>query len=744
MNRVNLVVLWHMHQPQYRDPENGRYVLPWTRLHALKDYWGMVKTVEDFPGFHATFNVVPSLGMQLEEYASGKFNEPWFDLAFKEAQELTREDKAEILARAFQVNHERLLSRWPRFLELYEWSQPAGGAQAQVTFTLRDWRDTQLLSQLAWMEETWLKKDKVVSLLASKGKDFTETDKAALKAKQLELLGMILPAYREAAKSGQVEISTTPFYHPILPLICDSDVARVSSPGTPLPRRAFRHPEDAREQLRRAVEYHQRVFGCKPTGLWPSEGSVSDQALTIAAEEGFQWFGTDEGVLGRTLNVGFFRDTQGLPANAERLYKPWRFQLGSKGIAGLFRDHHLSDLIGFVYSRMDGLAAAADLHGRLRYLADRTPSAQPLTICLFLDGENAWEYYPGNGREFLREFYGRIQGDTDFRALTASEAITAAGEIPSIAGIFPASWINANFDVWIGHPEDVAAWELLWDAREAYARAKGAADKGRADAPTESAFKEAMEWLLAAEGSDWCWWFGPEHSTFNDAEFDALYRKLLTAVYLALGQMPPEELAKPIKRRPEHALQLSPTNLLNVSVNGRDTSYFEWLGSGLFSPERRGGSMHGRTFYLHELRYGFAEDRLFVRVEAFAEALAGLEDPEFRITIGAADELTVIVRLERGHLKEFAVEKESVCLLNPTDVAEAAFERFLEVAISSEQINIQGQTRLRLGVALWHGGLPVDVLPAERFLEIPLGEDCFAWPMVPAEKPGNPPASPAL
>jgi len=151
-----------------------------------------------------------------------------------------------------------------------------------------------------------------------------------------------LPIYREAATRGQIEISTTPFYHPILPLICDSDIARVANPGTPLPRRAYRHPEDARVQLRRASEYHKRVFGVKPVGLWPSEGSVSDQTLNIAAEEGFRWFGTDEGVLGRTLNVGFFRDGNGIPANAERMYKPLRVQMGNNGITGLFRDHHLS------------------------------------------------------------------------------------------------------------------------------------------------------------------------------------------------------------------------------------------------------------------------------------------------------------------------------------------------------------------------------------------------------------------
>jgi alpha-amylase/alpha-mannosidase (GH57 family) len=727
MNRVHLAVLWHMHQPQYRDPETARYVLPWTRLHATKDYFGMAEVLKDFPKFHATFNVVPSLVAQLEEYASGKFNEPWFALVFKDADGLTREDKAEILARAFQVNHERLMSRWKRFVELWEWSRPADGAQAQVTFSARDWRDLQVLSQLAWMDESWLEKDEVVSRLASKGRDFTESDKAELKNKILELVGMVLPAYRQAAQRKQVELSTTPFYHPILPLVCDSDIARVANPSTPLPRRAFRRPEDAREQLRRAREYHERVFGEKPAGLWPSEGSVSDQAMAIAAEEGFKWFGTDEGVLGRTLNVGFFRDGTGLPANADRLYQPWCLQTSGKSINGLFRDHHLSDLIGFVYSRMDSKDAARDLHERLRFLGDRVQSPRPLTICIFLDGENAWEYYPGNGREFLREFYGRISSDQDFRALTCSEAIAAAGEVPVTPTIFPASWINANFDVWIGSGEDVAAWELLWDAREIYAQAAESDRAGHADAPTATALRAAYESLLAAEGSDWCWWFGPEHSTENDAEFDALYRKHLTGIYLALGRVPPEELASPIKRQPEHALELAPTGFLHVRADGRDSSYFEWLGAGLYSPERRGGSMHGRVFYLHELRYGFEEERFCVRVDLFPEVLAELEDPEFRVTIAGAEEITVVVKLQRGHLREFAVERGNVCLLNPSEIVEVGFERILEVALRRDALNIAGQTQLRLGVALWHGGLPVDVLPAAGTLAVSLGEEHSAW-----------------
>jgi hypothetical protein len=323
-----------------------------------------------------------------------------------------------------------------------------------------------------------------------------------------------------------------------------------------------------------------------------------------------------------------------------------------------------------------------------------------------------------NGRQFLREFYRRISDDQDFRALTASETIAAAGDVPTTNGIFPASWINANFDVWIGNAEDVAAWELLWDAREAYAHAVDARAKGRTDAPTEEGLKEAQESLLAAEGSDWCWWYGPEHSTANDAEFDALYRKHLTGVYLALGLVAPEELAKPIKKKPERAYQLPPSANLKVKVDGVDSSYFEWLGAGVYSPLQRGGAMHGRVFYLKELRYGFEEERFVVRVECFPDSLAELEDPEFRVVVGAAEELTVVVKLERGRMKEFAVEMNRVCLLKPDTIAVAGFQRTLEVAIWKNALDLKGLTKLKLGVALWHGGLPIDVQ---------LGEENAAW-----------------
>ncbi len=727
MNRVHLVLLWHMHQPQYRDPATGSYLLPWTRMHALKDYWGMVKMLEEFPGVHATFNVVPGLAAQLEEYASGKFDDPGFTLAFQPAEKLTAEDKAELLNRALQVNRENLMRPWPRFVELSEWAQPMGGEEAAKTFTPRDWRDLQVLSQLAWMDPLWRKGDPIVARLAAKGTDFTEADKQALGEKELELMRMVLPEYRRAAERGQIEISTTPFYHPILPLLCDTDVARVANQGTPLPGQPFRYPQDAREQLARARRYHERLFGPAPAGLWPSEGSVSDQALSIAAELGFRWFATDEGVLGRTLGIGFGRDAAGVPENAERLYSPLRIRLGEREIAGLFRDHYLSDLIGFVYTRMDAGAAAEDLHRRLRAIGERVQIGRPLIIPIILDGENAWEYYREAGREFLRQFYGRVQGDPDIRALTVSEALAQAGEIPVSDHISPGSWINANFDIWIGHGEDIAAWDRLREARACYARAEEDHAKGIAEASTEAQLAAAYESLLAAEGSDWCWWYGPEHGTANDAEYDALYRKHLTQVYLALGLPAPDELAEPIKRKPERALVAPPAEFLHVRVDGRESSYFEWLGAGLYSADRRGGAMHGRAALLHELHYGFDERFLYIRVDLLSGALASLGDFEFHVTVRAEDELRIVAAVQHGKLVRYHLERDEACLPAPDERFLAAFHHILEVAIGRELVRLGPRRSLSIGVALWQGGLPLDVLPGEGWLTVALGSEAFAW-----------------
>ena len=718
-----------MHQPQYRDPATGQYVLPWTRLHALKDYWGMVKIMEEFPKVHATFNVVPIMAEQIEEYASGRFKEPWFDIVFAPADSLTPEQKRDALERAFQVN-DNLLRRWERFVKLQSEVRSGGPESCVAHWGTREWRDLQVLSQLAWMDEEYLAKDAVVRELSQKGKDYTEEDKALLMEKQSEILASVLPEYRLAAERGQIEISTTPYYHPILPLLCDTDIAQISNPHTPLPQPPFRYAEDAREQLARARKYHEKCFGKPPVGLWPSEGSVSDQALEIAADLGFKWFATDEGVLGRTLNIGFWRDAGGYPENGPQLYSPWRFQRGPRSMAGVFRDHYLSDLVGFVYSRMGSEAAAEDLYRRIRTIGDREPAGHTATVSLILDGENAWEYFPGNGRDFLRRFYGYLSNDADIRALTVSEAIEAAGEIPKLEGIFPASWISANFDVWIGHPQDVRAWDLLRDARGAFERAKlrGVLNNPFDPSKLTPQGQRAYEAVLASEGSDWCWWYGPEHGSANDGDFDRLYRKHLTDIYNALGEPPPDALAQPIKYAAVAARSEAPTAFLpEVEIDGRESSYFEWLGAGLYAPEQRTAAMHGKQFVLGDFHYGFDAEHFWLRVDPIEQAIAKIPEYQLRVAVWDSRETRITLSVAAGKLQNKIVEHDGICLLRPDELVAAAYGKIFEVGLSRKLFDLRNRRELLVTVALWAGGLPVDILPLEGMLEVALGPESFAW-----------------
>ncbi|MBI3895183.1 MAG: glycoside hydrolase, partial [Acidobacteria bacterium] len=524
--KIRVVLLWHMHQPYYKDLCANFYRLPWTRLHALKDYYGMVAMLDEFPRVHMTFNLVPSLLLQLEDYAAGTAREAMQEIAFKSVETLDREEKLFMLRYFFQANPENLISRYPRYKELYDRMQANESApeRALPFFQTQDLADLQVFSQLSWFDEIFLAEDPGLRALVAKGQRYNRADQQFLERKAQELLQKVFIVYRAASERGQVELSTSPFYHPILPLLCDSNVASQAHPGVRLPRRRFRHPEDARLQLERAIELHRRIFGSTPRGLWPSEGSVSEEMLEICVSLGFRWTATDQRILGNSTGISFYRDPYGALANAERLYAPYCFTTPSGPIQMIFRDQELSDRIGFVYSRIEPHEAAADLLHRIKQ------SASPLLrqgrnalVPIILDGENAWEYFPRNGRPFLRALYTLLSEDGQVECTTVSEALERQGQTEPLRRLVPGSWISANFDVWIGAEEDNQAWDLLSDARDFFAEQEQAASAEQRAL--------ALEEILAAEGSDWNWWYGPEHSTANDPDFDELYRSHLANVY---------------------------------------------------------------------------------------------------------------------------------------------------------------------------------------------------------------------
>jgi len=608
---TTLCFLWHMHQPFYKDLWTGQYKLPWTRLHALKDYAGMVRVLDEFPDVRQTFNLVPSMVAQIAEYAAGTASDPFFECATIPAESLTEAQRTFVLRYFFQANVDKIIRRFPRYLELYE--------RRRDPMSVQDLRDLQVLSQMAWFDEDVLAKDEELQDLIRRGRNYSLRDQDLMTRKQREALSAVLPVYRDFAARGQIEISTTPFYHPILPLLCDSDIAAVSHPGITLPQK-FQYPQDALVQLERARAYIRDILGVTPVGLWPSEGSVSDEALAMAAGCGFTWAASDNGVLSRTL---------GKPAGCEETYQAYTWQQNGREMRMLFRDHYLSDLIGFEYSRMGAEEAADHFLGRIR----ENTGGHDVLVPIILDGENAWEWYEANGRPFLRALYQRISDDPGLQASTVSEALARSDTRP-LDHVAPGSWINANFDIWIGAEEDNQAWNLLLDARRTYEK--------YAPDTMEVARLLAYEELLIAEGSDWCWWYGPEHGSDNRPEFDELYREHLSNVYRALGLEPPARLSYPILQAQEGELHEPPTNPIDVTLDGEVTSAFEWMGAGRFRPDPRSGAMHGGGSVAREMFYGSDGKRLFVRLDAAAQGQLGID----------FESGTAVVRVVSGRIVE--------------------------------------------------------------------------------------------
>ena len=722
MPQTYLMLLWHMHQPFYKDLAEGEYAMPWTRLHALKDYYGMVAMLQEFPSVHMTFNLVPSLIVQIEEYARGEARGRTREVAIKPIRALTPPEREFLLASAFQINRDNLLNRYPRFRELWEKARAMDRQTAARRFTAQDLLDLQVLSQLAWFDEIFLAGDPEIRGLVAKERGYSEEDKSLVRTKELVLLNAILEEYRKALARGQIEVSTSPFYHPILPLLCDSQIAAESHPGVKLPRHRFSHPEDARDQLRGAAELHARVFGQRPKGLWPSEGSVSDQVLSLAAEEGFEWTATDEAVLGRSRQMGFPRQSDGSVQNARVLYCPHRFSSNGRSLSLFFRDHQLSDLIGFVYSRMEADAAAADLHYRIR-AAGRSVTDRPAVVSVILDGENAWEYYRGNGREFLRRFYGRLASDPEVRAVTASEALQAV-QPESLDHVVPGSWINANFDIWIGADEDNRAWDLLSEARDFYAQ------HCQDPQVSEEHRKMAREELWIAEGSDWCWWYGPEHSTANDEEFDLLYRKHLSNIYHLLGGSPADELAVPIKRPRARALTLAPTGRIEPRIDGLVTTYFEWLGAGMYEPDSTSSSMHGAAQFLEALYYGYNDKAVFLRVDFSDGFLKAHPEFEVRVVVDGKTRARLHTSIAANAVRQVEFWKGAEQVRDPLGTGEhvqVAFRRVLEMRLDYTVLGVGPQEQIRLQVSIWAQELPLQIVPQEGWLTLKVTEDLVSW-----------------
>jgi alpha-amylase/alpha-mannosidase (GH57 family) len=724
MTRV--AFLWHMHQPYYEDLVTHEHILPWVRLHGLKDYFGMIALMREFPAVRMTFNLVPSLLVQLEAFAANRARDRYLDVGLKPAAELTPEDTAFIVQNFFHAQRQRMIEPYPRYRELLArrgTAVPADLYAAARRLSVDDLRDLQVWQKLAWIDPLYLEGDSRVRALVAKDRDYSEDDKAALRDIELELLNAAIPAYREAAARGQVELSTSPFYHPILPLLCDTEIYKRTHPDTRTPRHRFVHPEDAREQLDRAVACHERLFGARPVGVWPSEGSVSDAMVPLVEAAGFTWMATDEMILARTLGIAFGRDA-GHVDQPERLYKPYTVRAGGSRVACLFRDHALSDLIGFTYAGWHADAAANDFVGKLveagRRYAARTGGGEA-TIPIILDGENAWEHFEGGGRPFLRALYGRLSAHPELRTVTMQEA--SRQPAAELDGIFPGSWIDANFYIWIGHRDDQLAWSQLADARAALGTPNGDA----------SAAARAREEVLIAEGSDWFWWYGDDHSSEHDLEFDDLFRRHLRNVYRLLGKPIPDELfISNISAGAPPPAERQPAGLLSPVLDGEETTYFEWLGAGLLEVRDTAGAMHQTERHapvLSLLQFGFDRRTLYVRLDGERPLVDLLGDGfEFSLKFFNPSGVRFSVRHEFGRLRglfwDWRAEAPHWVARGPGSAALAA-GTILELAIPVADLAPGPAGDLSFFLAVYLNDTEVERHPAHRPIEAAIPDDRF-------------------
>ncbi len=724
--------VWHMHQPSYHDPESNELVLPWVRLHATKDYLHMVDVLEDFPEVHATFNIVPSMVEQLQGYVAGTLVDRAWEASLR--YPLTSEDKKYIDSLFYSVNRDKLIRAYPRYEQLLHVREQAAGDLDLLSETY--WRDLIAWFNLAWIDPGWLQRDPTLRALVAKGSHFTHEDVVTILAKHREAMSVTLAAYRRLQRRGQVELSVTPYYHPILPLLIDSNCATEPSPWLHLPEVHYQRKEDALEQLRRGIAYHEETFQRTPAGLWPSEGSVSQDLVGVLAEvPEIRWMATDEAILARSMGRNVERNGWGYLTDPRFLYQPYWVRSGDHRVAMVFRDHYLSDRIGFTYKDMTGRQASEDLIFRLACIHETVKNdPEPSLVSIILDGENCWEHYEQNGETFLRSIYEKLSTEPWVRAVTVSEYLNSYSPTAEIPRLATGSWINGNLETWIGEDTQNRGWEYLFRAREALADAEA-----RGTVP-EDRLAEARRSMMAAEGSDWFWWYYSHNVSAQNDLFDALFRRHLAGVYRALGEPRPDWVDVPIISVAPKLSSRDTSGYVRLGMVGVEMSPVSWANGGYLDPAASTGSMQQASNLLKRLYFGYDERNLYLRLESHASLSGYVVDAYVchlgeisegepagtirrqanvrSLTCGASREIAMRADLQSVDLSRW--QEDGGWIRISSGARAAVSETVLEAAVPLSDLGADLGTGIGLSVVLFKDSLVVQRLPEEGEIVVQL------------------------
>ena len=719
MKPVSLALFWHQHQPYYPDDIADETLMPWVRFHATKDYVGMALHIKEVPEFHCTMNLVPSLLEQIQRYENGA-SDRHLSVSRLAADSLTKDDACFVLDNFFMVNEQSMIRPFPRYHELFQ-KRGMGRDSAEnalTRFTSQELRDLQIWNNLTWIHELVIEGDTDLQEFRQKGKNWTEDEKDWLLDKQREILSQVIPLHRELMEGGQLELTTTPFYHPILPLLWDKKSAREAMPGCKMPQYTESYKEDAIKHLEMAVAYHKKLFGLPPQGLWPSEGSVSQDILGAIIKQGIEWIATDEEILAHSMDNLVHRDAHGNINRPELLYQPWRATADGEPIDVIFRDHGLSDLIGFHYQRNDPGWAADDLLGKVKGIGQavaRHDQEQTTFVPIVLDGENCWEYFADGGVGFLRNLYRKAAADPGIAPLKVSEHLAQHPPTKKINRLFAGSWINHDFYIWIGHQEDRDGWDLVHITRSFLKKAE---ESGKHSA---EALRQAWKELFIAEGSDWYWWYGDDHNSGQDDLFDELFRRHLRNVFTLLHEIPPSILFRPVTSAEKKQLHTDPKSLLTVKVNGR-LSFFEWLHAGHYvAGNERGTMTMVSDGVLTEVYFGFDTNRFLLRCDTPNHAKHDLNDfDELRIRF--VEPYGLEIRIDCENPKSPTIWRDGKALENGS--AEAAINRTLELAVPWTELGVFVGERLHFALELVRDGESIERAPSEGTIDLTIsGED---------------------
>jgi len=541
--RLPVVLLWHMHQPQYRDAVSGEYILPWTYLHAIKDYADMAAHLEANPKARAVVNFAPILVEQLEELATRvsahlsdaePLPDPVLALLSESPIPTAVEARRALLQACLRAQRTRLIERYPAYAELADLAETFD-TPARIGYASDQYlRDIAMWYHIAWLGETVKRSDARVAALIERARDFGPAHRRVLLELIGDLLAGLLGRYRTLAERGQVELAMSPYAHPILPLLIDFQSARESLPTAPLPDAARYPGGEARAawHMQEALRVFRRAFGREPAGCWPSEGAISASALAVLEAHGMRWAASGGSVL-----HGCLRSTA-LDGSETPELRAW--QMPGSALSLCFRHDGLSDLIGFTYQGWHGDDAVRNFIAELERLAKEQADQPGAMALIALDGENAWEHYPFNGYYFLQGLYAALASHPLLELTTLSDALAQRPKREALPHVVAGSWVHGTLATWIGDPDKNAGWDRL-------VQAKLVADEVLADATLPAAHRTAIERQLAlCESSDWFWWFGDYNPGEAVRDFDRLFRHQLASLYRLLGRSVPESLSQPI------------------------------------------------------------------------------------------------------------------------------------------------------------------------------------------------------